>query len=115
MRKTALKIGLLLFVAASIVAAMVRGTMRPNDTALAVIAPDRHDAVVVCYLRSQFRCPACTMLEACSRDTVEQEFAMKRQLFLCEQGYSYDIRMAGTVSAAGSGVPAGPGAPDARA
>jgi DNA excision repair protein ERCC-3 len=50
-----------------------------------------------------------------SRDTVEQEFAMKRQLFLCEQGYSYDIRMAGTVSAAGSGVPAGPGAPDARA
>jgi DNA excision repair protein ERCC-3 len=26
-----------------------------------------------------------------SRDTVEQEFAMKRQLFLCEQGYSYRI------------------------
>jgi len=24
-------------------------------------------------------------------DTVEQEFALKRQLFLCEQGYSYDI------------------------
>ena len=31
-----------------------------------------------------------------SRDTVEQEFAMKRQLFLCEQGYSYEIRMAGS-------------------
>jgi DNA excision repair protein ERCC-3 len=30
-----------------------------------------------------------------SRDTVEQEFAMKRQLFLCEQGYAYSIRMAG--------------------
>jgi DNA excision repair protein ERCC-3 len=30
-----------------------------------------------------------------SRDTVEQEFAMKRQLFLCEQGYAYAIRMAG--------------------
>jgi DNA excision repair protein ERCC-3 len=30
-----------------------------------------------------------------SRDTVEQEFALKRQLFLCEQGYSYEIRMAG--------------------
>jgi DNA excision repair protein ERCC-3 len=29
-----------------------------------------------------------------SRDTVEQEFAMKRQLFLCEQGYSYAIRNA---------------------
>ena len=26
-----------------------------------------------------------------SRDTVEQEFAMKRQLFLCEQGYEYAI------------------------
>ena len=24
-------------------------------------------------------------------DTVEQEFALKRQLFLCEQGYSYEI------------------------
>jgi len=27
-----------------------------------------------------------------SHDTVEQEFALKRQLFLCEQGYSYRIR-----------------------
>ena len=26
-----------------------------------------------------------------SHDTVEQEFALKRQLFLCEQGYSYNI------------------------
>jgi DNA excision repair protein ERCC-3 len=30
-----------------------------------------------------------------SRDTVEQEFALKRQLFLCEQGYAYEIRDAG--------------------
>ncbi len=29
-----------------------------------------------------------------SRDTVEQEFALKRQLFLCEQGYAYEIRIA---------------------
>jgi len=29
-----------------------------------------------------------------SRDTVEQEFALKRQLFLCEQGYAYAIRVA---------------------
>ena len=29
-----------------------------------------------------------------SRDTVEQDFALKRQLFLCEQGYGYQIRMA---------------------
>ena len=27
-----------------------------------------------------------------SRDTVEQDFALRRQLFLCEQGYSYEIR-----------------------
>ncbi len=27
-----------------------------------------------------------------SRDTVEQEFALKRQLFLCEQGYEYHIQ-----------------------
>jgi DNA excision repair protein ERCC-3 len=30
-----------------------------------------------------------------SRDTVEQDFAMKRQLFLCEQGYVYEIRDVG--------------------
>ena len=28
-----------------------------------------------------------------SRDTVEQDFALKRQLFLCEQGYAYRIVM----------------------
>jgi DNA excision repair protein ERCC-3 len=27
-----------------------------------------------------------------SRDTVEQDFALRRQLFLCEQGYDYRIR-----------------------
>ncbi len=41
-----------------------------------------------------------------SRDTVEQEFALKRQLFLCEQGYSYEIRIAG-----GSGGQAATAAP----
>jgi DNA excision repair protein ERCC-3 len=35
-----------------------------------------------------------------SRDTVEQEFALKRQLFLCEQGYSYEIRLAAAAAAA---------------
>jgi DNA excision repair protein ERCC-3 len=35
-----------------------------------------------------------------SRDTVEQEFALKRQLFLCEQGYSYEIRVAGDAAPA---------------
>src|SRR5208282_4728939 len=35
-----------------------------------------------------------------SRDTVEQEFALKRQLFLCEQGYSYEIRLAAVAAKA---------------
>jgi DNA excision repair protein ERCC-3 len=40
-----------------------------------------------------------------TRDTVEQEFALRRQLFLCEQGYSYRIvdveELAGSLSSAG--------------
>jgi DNA excision repair protein ERCC-3 len=43
-----------------------------------------------------------------SRDTVEQEFALKRQLFLCEQGYSYEIRIAGSPKPPGTvAAPAG--------
>lgn len=30
-----------------------------------------------------------------TRDTVEQDFALKRQLFLCEQGYAYRLHLAG--------------------
>ena len=48
-----------------------------------------------------------------SRDTVEQEFAMKRQLFLCEQGYAYAIRIAETPAMAGA-VPCRLGRPRAR-
>jgi DNA excision repair protein ERCC-3 len=33
-----------------------------------------------------------------SADTVEQEFSLKRQLFLCEQGYEYHIREAASPS-----------------
>ena len=40
-----------------------------------------------------------------SRDTVEQEFAMKRQLFLCEQGYTYAIRNAETTAGAAAVAP----------
>ena len=29
-----------------------------------------------------------------TQDTVEQDFALKRQLFLCEQGYAYRIEVA---------------------
>jgi len=38
-----------------------------------------------------------------SADTVEQDYALKRQLFLCEQGYSYSIV---DVETAGRGLPA---------
>jgi DNA excision repair protein ERCC-3 len=38
-----------------------------------------------------------------SRDTVEQEFALKRQLFLCEQGYEYHILDAAELEAAHDG------------
>ncbi len=34
-----------------------------------------------------------------TRDTVEQDFALKRQLFLCEQGYEYAIRSASSLPA----------------
>jgi DNA excision repair protein ERCC-3 len=39
-----------------------------------------------------------------TRDTVEQEFALKRQLFLCEQGYAYHIVDAGELEGGGSGA-----------
>ena len=29
-----------------------------------------------------------------SRDTVEQDFALRRQLSVCERGYAYEIRNA---------------------
>ncbi len=44
-----------------------------------------------------------------SRDTVEQDFALKRQLFLCEQGYAYQIYDPGRAAAAGA-LTGGPGA-----
>ena len=40
-----------------------------------------------------------------SRDTVEQDFALKRQLFLCEQGYGYRIQMAAGARSAAGGAP----------
>lgn len=42
-----------------------------------------------------------------SRDTVEQDFALKRQLFLCEQGYAYEIRDAAEPPLAAGGRKAG--------
>ena len=35
-----------------------------------------------------------------SADTVEQDFALRRQLFLCEQGYEYAIRDAAELAPA---------------
>ncbi len=45
-----------------------------------------------------------------TRDSVEQDFALKRQLFLCEQGYQYAIRGAVAGTPAGDHPPAGCGA-----
>ena len=39
-----------------------------------------------------------------SRDTVEQDFALRRQLFLCEQGYTYEIQDADETSGWTSGT-----------
>jgi DNA excision repair protein ERCC-3 len=51
-----------------------------------------------------------------SRDTVEQEFALKRQLFLCEQGYAYTIRLASPAAGvAADRAPAGGDADPATA
>jgi DNA excision repair protein ERCC-3 len=41
-----------------------------------------------------------------SRDTVEQDFALKRQLFLCEQGYGYQIQLLDGRAQTAGNVPA---------
>jgi len=41
-----------------------------------------------------------------SRDTVEQDFALKRQLFLCEQGYGYEVRMVDGRAQTAGNIPA---------
>src|SRR5690606_12327410 len=54
-----------------------------------------------------------------TRDTKEQEFGMNRQLFLIEQGYSYDVRewkdmvVNGDIPAPDTGAPAHSDTPDA--
>ncbi len=86
MWKSALTIVLLLFVAASLAAPSIRKYARLSsparasqagkpDVQLADLAPNRENAIVVCYLHSQFRCAACMNLEAVSRNVVEQQFA----------------------------------------
>jgi hypothetical protein len=78
MWKPALTVALLLFVAASVAATLVREYVTPapqSDAMPLEMAPGRPDAIVVLYLRSRIRCAACSTLEACSRDVVEQEFA----------------------------------------
>jgi hypothetical protein len=72
--KTALTAGLLLFVAASIAAPIVRHVAAARrETADA--APPRPDALVVYYFRANVRCAACRTLEACSCEVVDQRFA----------------------------------------
>lgn len=45
-----------------------------------------------------------TFYSIVSEDTKEQEFAQKRQLFLCEQGYRYEIAHAGADGSPASGL-----------
>jgi hypothetical protein len=74
--KHAIAVGLLLFVAASIVTPMVRRSSgpRPHD-ATADAAPPPRDGVVVYYFRATAHCAACRTLEACSREVVRRRFA----------------------------------------
>jgi hypothetical protein len=73
--KTGLTAGLLLFVAASILAPIVRSAMHRKDPVPGEITPVRPDGLVVCYFRAKVRCPACRTLEACSREVVDNQFA----------------------------------------
>ncbi len=43
-------------------------------------------------LRPKSRSVQASFYSLVSKDTVEQDFALKRQLFLCEQGYAYAIK-----------------------
>lgn len=47
-------------------------------------------------LRPKAQGTMATFYSVVSEDTKEQEYAQKRQLFLCEQGYRYDIAHAGS-------------------
>lgn len=42
-------------------------------------------------MSSKSTCSQAHFYSIVSRDTVEQDFALNRQLFLCEQGYEYRI------------------------
>ncbi len=78
--KTVLAAALLLFVAASIAAPMVRHVIAARrrsflDVAAAAVAPARPDALVVYDFRANVRCTACRTLEACSHEVVAQRFS----------------------------------------
>jgi hypothetical protein len=73
--KTALTAGLLLLVAASIAAPIVRYVAALGRDATGDTAPPQHDALIVYYFRGNVRCPACRTLEACSREVVTERFA----------------------------------------
>ncbi len=73
--KTGFTAGLLLFVAASIAAPIVRHVAAVGRDPPGEAAPQRPDALVVYYFRANARCVACRTLEAVSREVVENRFA----------------------------------------
>jgi hypothetical protein len=71
--------GLLLFVAASVAIPIARRAASARREAsakpeMAGVAPPQPEVLVVYYFRSNVRCVACSTLEACSRDVVENRF-----------------------------------------
>lgn len=67
--------GLLLFVAASVAAPIVRRLTAARLDTSGSAAPGRPDALVVYDFRANVRCVACRTLEACSREVVANRFA----------------------------------------
>jgi hypothetical protein len=73
--KTVVSVGLLLFVATSILVPILRGMTKGSDNGSGIPAPVQPEALMVCYFRANVRCVACRTLEACSREVVEKQFA----------------------------------------
>jgi len=73
--KTGLTAGLLLFVAASIAAPIVRHVTAARHETSGDAVPTPPNALVVYYFRANVRCVACRTLETCSHDVVNNRFS----------------------------------------
>ena len=72
--KRAARIALLLFVAASLAAPVVRRLRAPAPPAIEV-AVGRPNRVTAYYFYGKIRCPTCEKVEAYARETVQNRFA----------------------------------------